>query len=55
MSKGDKMFDLSLSEEELQSAAEIKEIIESAVREVNPKVNFTMLICYWLCSVPAEA
>jgi len=56
MSKGNKkMFNTSISQEELENANEIRQAVESAVKEVNPKVDFTMVLCYWIRAVPAEA
>jgi|1_EtaG_2_1085319.scaffolds.fasta_scaffold119781_1 hypothetical protein len=58
MSKGDKkMFnvDLEFSEEELRHATEIKAAVEKALKQVYPKIDFTMILCYWVLCTPAEA
>jgi hypothetical protein len=56
MSKGDKkMFNVEFSQEELQKATEIKAAIMAALGPIYPKIDFTMILCYWVLCTPAEA
>lgn len=47
------MFDLTKNT--LQNVNKIADVVEEAVKQVNPKVTFIMVLSYWICATPAEA
>ena len=46
---------LTFSEEDLQTASEMIEIIEEALAYDYPEIKFQDLLFWWLASAPADA
>ena len=47
--------DLNFSNEDLQTASEMIEIIEEALAYDYPEIKFQDLLFWWLASAPADA